>query len=262
MPSCNVYVLKEHNLIIFFPAKSGGSSFKKYFLEKLLGMNIKGLDKHATLKSIDQETDKYLIFQVGWKDNRMRDLLNEYRNFKKMIILRNPFKRFVSSFYSKLVTRENGECYFQAYFKNNEFTRIDDVTFTRFVERISAENMRDCHFIQQMNQVMLEIEFDYFINSEYLNDEMNPILKKHSLPDLTEHENRTSFARKIKDPCYDVTSITMQKQLEDGDKYHYKSFYNQDLIDKVKKVSPDTIQFILDNEAKFAHPIDFEGILD
>jgi hypothetical protein len=261
MSSCNIYILKKYNLILFAPAKSGGSSFKKYFLEKIVGTKLNGRNKHTVLRKIPQETADYKIFQVGWDQNKTKNILKHYSHYSKCIIIRNPFKRFVSSFYSKFVNMENGNTYFNKFFKTNILKNINNITFEHFINTIIEKPNNDCHFTQQINNIMTNINFDHCVNLDYMTEDLNIILSKYGLPKFDETENRTKFAKYSSDISLNKTRLDLIKNIDKGIKHQYKSFYNKDLLDKVKYISHHTFIFIIANKSKFIHPIDFEKMI-
>ena len=142
--------------------------------------------------------------------------LQEYKNFKKIMIIRNPYYRLLSAYLNKLVFH-GLYFYLPEIVYVNKFEDISDgfdkiiikndtifdekknyvgISFNEFVELVSKYYYTNFHFNKQ-NILEDKIKFDYVVHVENLQEELKEVFKKLNFTNDFEirKENTTAYSK-------------------------------------------------------------------
>ena len=154
-----LWISKKYNVkfLIYFSAKCGNTSLRKWFMNFEYGIDINNICNVRLITDIIRETYNNI----------------NYNEFKKIILVRNPYDRCISMFIDKFIFKQ--DTIYQSL-------SSDDITFNTFIDLLLTQkdnNFRDTneHFIPQIIN-RYDIQFDYIIKLENIQNDMMEFINK------------------------------------------------------------------------------------
>lgn len=211
-------------------AKNASTTVTNSIIHNFVDKEIK--DTHFYIRNNTKNNKD--VSSLSFFENK-EEILNG--NFFKFVILNDPKKRIISSFYDKLIKNKNYERNkeFYNYFELNEkdIGKLNnDVLLHLFLKYLveSDRNKIDSHFANQSALVPSSIRYDMFLSVSNLNNDWEELRKNVKIPSLdTIRHNNTGSEKFL-------------KFLEENDRYkkivktlNYLSEEEDNLIKKIKK---------------------------
>ena len=164
----------------------------------------------------------------------LKDLIKANYTF---VILRDPFKRLASVYIDKIVDRTVEA--WSLYEKIKRETRLEDMTFKKFVEIISRPGIfrSNIHWRPQVDFLIYEEYDDYFALENF--NEAIPIIEKKSEIKIYDARNLTKHGldqyQLITDKNFsDISPVDIFNLKQKGYAPSYESLYDDDLIEIVR----------------------------
>jgi len=132
-----IYISRKHKLILFLISKNANTTIKD-----ALNLNLE-----------KKNSDNYILSKL---------LTNNFKDFKKAIFLRDPFERFKSVYFDKILNSAN---------KNYHFNSIED-----FIAKLQKRKFifTNQHWLPQENYLLRNICYFNFIGKvENLNNDLS-----------------------------------------------------------------------------------------
>ena len=200
--------------LIYFSAKCANTTLRKWFLDFEYEQNVNDIG------SLRDESDRI----------RKKYRNQNYSNFKKLILVRNPYDRCVSMFIDKFINKQ--DTVYKTLCEN-------DITFNDFLNLLLEEKKKsfentDEHFIPQI-MYRYDIKFDYIIKLEsFEKDMMYFINKEFDIKDYKYDFNEKVFNFKSN---YSNTIVDNLSNLKLSELKKYDCFNkNLFLTDENKKI--------------------------
>jgi len=138
--------------------------------------NINEVTIHLAMYKVQENSDVCYVDKIKNIDTS---------NYKKLVVLRSPFKRFVSNFFHKLLQHPDEEVEdFLSVYKLSNDIMTNFVNFINFQYSLDEEK-RDVHFQTQVRLgKILDVKYDYYLNVNNLQEEwkelkfMPPLIKE------------------------------------------------------------------------------------
>jgi len=216
--------------MLFTKAKCGSGTSKEWFLytHNLLS------DQHISSRQADdylgQSVHSYFLDPKKRLCATEKEIINLTHRYRKIIVVRNPWKRVVSFYTDKICIQDNWLPALNVLTKENY---SKDITFREFVCNLEQvpDNALEIH-LQSQCYSREYINFDFIVKLENFNVEMAQIAKtldipQSSLPHI--HRNRTPYSVNLID-----MHIFDKKPREINHIPPYQFFYDQELQDIVR----------------------------
>jgi hypothetical protein len=154
-------------------------------------------------KNIDNKSIHFVMYNL--KENNDICLINKIvkidtYSYKKFIVLRDPYKRFVSNFFHKLIQHPHQEVKdFLSVHKLSDNIITNFANFINFQYSLDEQN-RDVHFQSQIRLGKIsEVKYDYYLNINNLQEEWKQLTFMPPLIKEKRHRSGSSdFANYIK----------------------------------------------------------------
>lgn len=232
------FVFIQFKILFFFHCKGGGTTFKRYILEKFLKKRFKNIDFDKLLQkhTIHDILRKYRINEIVIDYVKNNDSINfikkKYNLFKMVYIHRNYQERLVSCFYNKVVDLDDNGVYFKKV--NVHKTKHNNFTYSEFIHNICHYNIKDVHWnYYPKNFTKLDFEL---IELKNLSD-LNIILKKQGMETYNFGlKNNTTNENLIQsnDPP-DIISVQYILDLRKNNEFiPHTYFYNEEINNQLK----------------------------
>ncbi len=211
-------VNREKKFVVFWNAKAGCTAVKRWYLNTI-GLDYKSLNPHKYLVSHPRYGGSPLFYATR------QQLDDEYKNYFKFIVCRNPWARLVSYYKNKKI---------QVGWKNKTWPidiRMKDLNSEHF-------SFRDLvNFVDKTPDVFLEqhlrsqtsdlggIRFDAIVKLERFEDEMNKVCDWLGVQERNFENTNKNLVTFNEKECCDM------KPSEFGDDFmpSYESFYDDEL---------------------------------
>jgi len=223
-------------LAVFFCAKSGCTFIVKWFFNQIDQLTA-ALDFHPFVHRY-----RWMVYSKSkhFIESEKRFIKHEGKDFLKIKVIRNPFERAVSSYihFLEMLANKHKEI-------NNNFGigyQKMDYSFAEFLNLLEKIDINSCniHWRQQFHFIEKRIKFDHII---YLKDSIKELLKLEKIHNFKKSKNIDRLAQSNhhsskktdtdKDTfCgFSTFSVAIKKN-----RPLYKSFYNFELEEKVRKI--------------------------
>ena len=162
--------------------KNATASIFKAFSNKFpdLPPSISKHEIHSLIYSWPENDDLFMLH----KDS------DEYKYFSKqaknIVCVRDPYERFISAFYHKLILNPNGK-EARDFLKKNNISGLDNLQIlNKFVAYLTITDDADPHFISQTKLASLnDVKYDHVISFNNLNREWKSLQSIYpNIPDL------------------------------------------------------------------------------
>ena len=229
------YTLINHpyKFIFFWNAKCGCSTLKKIFYEITEGNFYSGDNIHELIGYLNSH--KYFV---------PKEKLENYSQYKKIIVVRDPWSRLVSFYTNKTLSasqESNIDIYGIFDSKNYSFNELVHIMFTMKPELFQ-------HHLELQSSEIEDIEFDHVILLSEMSQKLPSILQSLGI----DTSSLRSLSTNINSTAYDssFTEKVMHLKPEEFNKFNqlpsYHCFYNETLIHMVAKIyEKDILKFNL-----------------
>lgn len=159
-----IYISRKHRLVFFLIPKNANTTIKH-----ALNLNLE--KKHS---------DNYFLSKL---------LSNNFKDFKKAIILRDPFQRFKSLYFDKIINKVNKNYYFNNI--EDLLTKLQQKDFILINQHwIPQENylLNNTHFFDFIGKVE-NLDKDFFKLLSIINVEQKYTLKKLNSSQISQKKN-------------------------------------------------------------------------
>ena len=217
----NALVNHLHQFILFWNGKCACTTIKKFFIKSVddqEGLNIKERDLHI-----------YIMKYYLKNEENQEEFLKQY---KKIIVVRNPYSRLVSFFTNKFIINKEPVI----VDKRKKAINPKDYNFEDLVKMVvetPAEFLE--HHIAPQSLELENIKFNSIIKMEKMSTEMKNELLKHNIDinfnfgqKLGGHD--TKYTEK-KYSCFKINA----GQFDLNNIPNYKLFYNKELAKLIQE---------------------------
>jgi hypothetical protein len=221
------YIIDEKNKVIFTNIpKSGCSSLRT--------MVLKRNNEFVNYNCIwTKKMEKYLKY-----DNLD---MKKYKNYKKIVIVRNPFNRAMSCYRDKVLNNDLGQQL--NIIKDMCQNKKERVSFKEFIDYLyNNRNVLDVHTQPQTKLIQYVGEFE-ILKLEDPNTKLR--LKSlgyeyEKINGINNYKNiKTYILPKENEDLYNKKYSFFKEKIEKQFFYDYKYFYNEDIIKKVIDIYQD-----------------------
>ncbi|KEK22788.1 sulfotransferase family 2 domain-containing protein [Bacillus gaemokensis] len=229
---------KDFPLILFWSQKSGCTSFAHWFFFQI-GLLNEAIQYHSFIHTYEYEVYKNKI-------EYLLELTEEIRNGQKdtVKLVRNPYKRAVSSFLTLLKQRPHWNHLREIIFPtNNKNQRVTFKRFLYYIQKVGAHSaILDPHFSQQYIQNEEHI-IDNYIQLENYENEIKHIENKYNL-------RPSPLSELIESPHHHAPTMTYTGNYADFDITNpdfpkfptYQSFYDEETLELVTEIFKKDIE--------------------
>lgn len=183
-------VSHKHKFIFFWNAKCGCSAIKRLFLE------IERDEVYEGPKTIHDPPNvhAYLGYLNSHSYFLPKEDLEKYSDYKKILIVRDPWSRVVSYYCDKIVIKREE----MALDKTFGLISLSSTNFMDFVRLLYLVNpIHFQHHLEEQGEGLEDVEFDHVVELKDMNDALNPILEElgvtHHLRTLERFGNLTPY---------------------------------------------------------------------
>lgn len=205
----------RHRFLIGWSAKAGCTAIKRWY-NNALGLGISNREIHAVIGYGDT------VFTNVDKFPRQH-----YDGYKKICLIRNPYKRLVSGYVNKYVIEQ---AYEQGWNNFKEFVEV--LIKDRFFRKINKH-----HFTPQTSEAFNKFlrrkwNWDLVVDLENLDKKINTINQITGLKGTISHPNETGYKKavKIEKPAYLMKNSEIKESMPS-----FEYFYSADILNKVYK---------------------------
>ncbi len=225
----NVLISHKHRFMLFTTAKCGSGTAKEWFLHALNLLS----DQHISAGRVDEHLGMSIHDYVRNHKTQFcateQELLHVARNYSKIIVVRNPWKRVVSFYCDKILIREN---WLPALNLSTKESYTKDITFrecVKYIEQIPDRALEG--HLRPQNYARENIDFDFVVKIEKFGVEMAQVAKALQLPQpfVHIHRNRTPY-----DEYLTTAHSSDMKPRDIVCTPPYQYFYDQELHDIVR----------------------------
>jgi len=176
------------------------------------------------------------------------DLRNNYRSYKKFILIRNPYKRLVSGYVNKYVIEK-------AY-ENKGWSNFEEFVTVLESDR-KFKKINKHHFTPQTSEafykaVIYRWTWDYVLNVDTLQQDIEELNKILDVNGKLAHHNKTNYNRSLvlNKPAYLMTDSEISEFMPSS-----RNFYNKTILKKVGNIYQHDFKFFKSLGFSFELPI-------
>jgi len=225
----------EYKFIIFWNAKCGCSTLKDHFLYITYGT--------PSPHPID-EVNK--IGGAMLRECPKSELYTKYADYVKIIVVRNPWKRLVSYYTSKIchIVKENyGPSDEHSYYRLNKI-KVGTPSFKELILKLNQlDKYRFEHHLELQTENIEDIDFNYIINISQINNDLKKVFRELNIRNIPDTSKKwpldiTPYSRNLNEYVYNYKPA-------DFNVYNvpsYKYFYNDELKDTIANIYREDIE--------------------
>ena len=183
---------------------------------------------HFTISTFIKRSQKNICDIGYYSETYTKTFLNEYIYYYKVLILRDPYKRFISGFLQDCL------------YNHNEYYKTIKKTFKEYCKfLLDNKNELTTHLVTQYSEIndiveLFECKFDKIINTEQIDDMLIEINNKYNLGVKIEKGNEKKY-----DNCKSNVDIIneMISNIANGAQFpSYEYFYDEEIKNIIKNI--------------------------
>jgi len=228
-------ISSQSKLAIFWSAKSASSFILKWFLSHEGLLNEANAHHHFTHKyrmDVFIHSEKY--------KNAVSDFINQKgKSYYKIKVVRNPFKRAVSSYIHYLVGVNREDVPMVKAFHGKSFGK--EISFSAFLELLSSIDIAKSnpHWKLQFDHGKPPFDFDDILLVKDLRlklDEIEGALNLKTIDDLSLFQVSKHHSVKSDDHSNEFIGERLFDHMIRGARPRYRQFFNDALFEKVEDI--------------------------
>lgn len=234
----------KYKFILFWSYKCGCTFIKHLFYNKIMKYNY----STSYIKLLT-------ALQTFFKPNNQKLII-----YKKIYVCRNPYARIVSCFIDKYI-----HGYFTFYMKSNLYiqsffgNKIKKFTFKNFIDLVYAKMILKKNNLLEYNHLECQFNKSYMMDKifkledlskndcfyDYLNEiDPNIMLETNTKAMVFDNYSNCQKSEFFVENAYDLEYDVLLELKKKKEMPNYKYFYNQEILQKVKRIYRDDFEIL------------------